>query len=434
MLVLITGVKLFYWIIWFMTKKNITIIKAEDARRVLLEAQGLADDPARNTNIGTLKRLIMQMGYVQVDTINVVHRAHHLTLASRLDNYEPGMLTRLLENDRFLFEHWTHDACVIPSEWFRFWKLRFERQEKRIRENNWWMGRIGNEPDAIIEYVLKKIHDNGPLMTRDFQHLDENNIDAKQENIWWGWKPQKAALEYLWHTGKLLITQRENFHKVYDLAERVLPAEYYNSPIPTKDENIDWACRTALDRLVFATPREIRTYLHAVSIGVAKKWCEDKLKQGEISQVLIEDISAANSKPRVSYAVNDWGKIVRKANKKFDCTWNKRRMHLLCPFDPILRDRSRVLRLFNFDYRFEAFVPAAQRKFGYYVLPILEGDKLIGRLDPKFHRDKNLLKINKVWWEAEVKITAKHKKKLMDAVERLAGFLGAGKVEMSIVN
>lgn len=386
------------------------IISASQARRLLLNAQGLLDNPARRADRGSLRKLIEQLGYVQIDSINVVERAHHLTLHSRLDGYLHEMLYRLLERDRHLFEHWTHDASAIPVEWYPHWKHRFERSAHRIRRNKWWRKRIGEKPDTVLDAVRNRIDREGPLQSRDFEHAD-GQVDA-----WWGWKPQKAALEYLWHTGELAVVRRINFQKVYDLAERVLP-QHHPLPAPEKDEHIDWACRTALERLVLATPSELAAFWHMITSNDARQWCAVAIQSGEAVEVMVE--SADGSKPKPMFALPDWEARLKRVPDV------PQRVRLLSPFDPVLRDRSRAQRLFNFEYRFEAFVPPAKRRYGYYVMPLLEGDAIVGRIDPKFHRDESELVIQNVWWEPGVKPT-KHRHDALDqAVDRLAGFIGA---------
>ncbi|MCZ6543169.1 MAG: winged helix DNA-binding domain-containing protein [Planctomycetota bacterium] len=358
---------------------------------------------------------IDQLGYVQIDSINVLERAHHLTLITRLPGSDRKVLTQLLQKRRSAFEHWTHDASIIPSRWFRYWRLRFPRAAKRIRSNAWWNERMGKKPNQAINYVLKRIEREGSLMAKDFEH------DRRREaGTWWEWKPAKAALEFLWHTGRLAVTARRNFHKVYDLTDRVLPAHVLAESIPDKHEHINWACRTALDRLAFATPGEIAAFFRAVSPADAKHWCGSTLKKGHINEVVVESVDG--SKPRGAYAVVDWEERLAKSKPPPD------EIRLLGPFDPVLRNRKRAKRLFDFDYTFEGFVPSAKRIYGYYVLAILQGDRLIGRLDPKLHRDQKQLEIKGVWWEPKVKVTKARRKELKDAVESLAQFVGASEI------
>jgi uncharacterized protein YcaQ len=385
-------------------------VSAATARRLLLGAQGLLDDPRRKATADALYELIEQMGFVQIDSINVVERAQHLTLAARMQGYQPSLLERLLERQRRLFEHWTHDASAIPTPWYPYWKVRFERYRRKVLEHPWWRERAGPEPERMIDQVRERIAREGPLMTRDFEG------ERAGEQGWWGWKPQKTALEYLWRTGELAIAGRASFHKVYDLAERVLPAGHA-APRPSDAEHLDWACRSALERLGIASPDEVAGFWAAVSLREARAWCDGAATRGEIVPVLVEP--ADGSRPRASYALPDW------ESRAAALPPAPPRIRLLSPFDPILRDRRRTLRLFGFDYRFEAFVPGEHRVHGYYVLPILEGERLIGRLDPKVHREAGLLEVKGLWWEPKVRETKGRRAALEAALDRLAKRVGA---------
>lgn len=390
---------------------NLPVVTVEAARLLLMNAQGLLADPCRRVTPATLQKLVEQMGFVQLDSINVVERAQHLTLASRLDAYRPEHLSRLLEKERSLFEHWTHDASAIPTKWFAHWKPRFASERERILRKPWWRERMGEDPDQVIAQVRERIVHEGPLRSLDFEHKQQGASSA-----WWGWKPQKAALEYLWSTGELMVSRREKFQKVYDLTERVLP-ESSRAPQPTEREHVEWACQTALERLVVATPKEIAEFWHAVGVAQAKAWCEEATRAGRITPVLLE--SSDGTKARVGYALCDWKRRLGRLPEP------PARTRLLSPFDPVLRDRARARRLFKFDYRFEAFVPGPQRQHGYYVLPILEGDRLVGRLDPKFDRSDNLLNIRQIYWEPGIRVTLPRRNGLEKAVGQLAQLIGA---------
>lgn len=393
-------------------------LPAGTARRLLLGAQGLLDDPRRRATADALYEIIERLGFVQIDSINVVERAHHLTLAARLQGYRPRLLERLLERERSLFEHWTHDASAIPTIWYPQWHYRFERYRRRVLEHPWWMERVGPRPDEVIAGVRERVRNEGPLMTRDFEDQRPEGTDK----TWWGWKPEKAALEYLWRTGELAVAGRVNFHKVYDLTERVLP-EAHAAPRPEPGEHIAWACRTALERLGAATADEIAGFWRAISLEEVKGWVERATAAGEIVPVLIEAVDG--SAPRRAWAVPDWEARAAALPPA------PPRIRLLSPFDPILRDRKRTLRLFGFDYRFEAFVPAPKRLWGYYILPILEGERLVGRLDPKLRRYEGVLEIRKVWWEPGVRDAKGRRAALEAAVERLARLCGVERWEIS---
>lgn len=406
---------------------SLPVMAAAQARRLLLGAQGLLDDPDRKATAADLAKLIRRMGFVQIDTINVVERAHHLTLFSRLRGYRHEMLPHLLERKRLLFEHWTHDASAIPLEWFGHWKHRFERHHERIRRHAWWKERLGKDPQGLLEEVKKRIERDGPLLSKDFEREDDGS-GKKESGAWWGWKPQKAALEHLWRTGELSVARRVNFQKVYDLTHRVFP-EHHATPKSEWEEHVDWACRAALERLGVATPSELAAFWNAIDLAEARRWCDARAAKGEIERVMTEGVGdggdgGAESRPRVAFAVSGWRKIVEKLPDP------PRGMRLLSPFDPVIRDRKRLLRLFGFDYSFEAFVPGPKRKYGYYVLPVMDGERMAARLDPKFHRDKGVLEVKKVWWEKGEKPTKARRAELEEAVGRLADFIGAERVEM----
>lgn len=386
------------------------LIPAATARRLFMGAQGLLDEPGTPASKASLAKLIRRMGFVQLDSINVVERAHNLTLHTRMDGYQQEQFTRLLQKDRLLFEHWTHDASAIPVEWFPHWKPRFQKDKTRLQNNAWWQYHFrGVDGNQVVAQVLERITQEGPLKSADFEH-------PGKLGSWWGWKPQKAALDFLWRTGELAIAKRIHFHKVYDLTARVLPEQHF-APEPDGTAHIHWACSTALERLGVASVKELADFWDVLEVAPVKAWCERQTAAGCILPVAVE--AAKGSKPRPAFVAADWETQLKHLPEAPE------RMRLLCPFDPVLRDRARALRIFGFDYRFEAFVPPAKRSYGYFVLPILEGEKIIGRLDPKFHRDQDLLEIKRVWWEPGVKATRARKKALEEAIGRLAGFIGA---------
>ncbi|KAF0241144.1 MAG: hypothetical protein FD180_4603 [Planctomycetota bacterium] len=387
------------------------VIRASEARRLLLGAQGLLDDPRRKATAKGVLSLIERMGFVQVDSINVVERAHHLTLASRLDGYRPAFLAGLLEKDRSLFEHWTHDASAIPTAFFPHWRHRFDRFRARFHDNAWLRERLGPRYRKVMEDMLERVRRDGPVLSRDFDH------DRKGEpGGWWGWKPQKAALEVLWRAGELAIARRDGFQKVYDLMERVFP-EMHALPAPDPHEHTDWACRSALERLGIATPAEIAAFWRAIGLPAARKWCAEAVCLGEAVEVLVESVDGAPRRKAMAFA--DWRERLKQLPSPPD------RARLLSPFDPILRDRKRALRLFGFDYRFEAFVPAPKRKHGYYVMPVLDGEELVARVEPKFRRDSGTLEVRGVWWERRPNRDARFR----EAVERLATLIGATSID-----
>jgi len=389
-------------------------VSAADARRLILQGKGLLDDPARRTTIRTVESMIRRLGFVQLDSINVVERAHHLILLSRLDGYRREHLRRLHESRRSVFEHWTHDASVLPIECFAHWRHRRERLLGNPRVQKWIARMLGESPKKILDAVLQRIEREGPLQSRDFEH------EPGSSSAWWGWKPAKAALECLWWRGEVSVTARVNFQKVYDLTERAYP-EHHALPAPAEEAFIDFCCREALHRLAVATPRELAEFFGALTPAEAKRWCADARTRGEIVDVSID--SADGSPSREAVALPDWERRAERAAQALASLDG--RVRFLSPFDPVIRDRGRAKRLFDFDYRFEAFVPAAKRQYGYYVLPILQGERFLGRADVKLHRNRDELEFKGVWWERGVRQTKALCRAFDDAAERLATFVGA---------
>jgi uncharacterized protein YcaQ len=253
-------------------------------------------------------------------------------------------------------------------------------------------------------------------MSRDF----EAPSGVKRES-WWGWTPQKTALEFLWHTGTAAIAGRQNFNKIYDLSERVHP-ELCRIRTPGRKQHMDWACSTAIERLGVATPGEIAAFWDATSPADATRWCLAAERRGQIVAATVED--AGDGRPRTAFAVADWEQRLARAPEPPSS------IRLLGPFDPVIRDRRRLKRRFDFDYVFEAFVPSSKRVWGYYVLPILEGDRFVGRLDPKLHRDAERLEIKSLHWEPGVRATRTRMRELEDALGVLAKRVGARTVDL----
>ncbi len=390
------------------------IIDNRTARRLFLQRQGLCHDPYRRITNPGLLALIEQLGFVQVDSIQTVERAHHMILFARSQTYRQRQLNRLMEKERALFENWTHDASIIPCRFFPYWKRRFAREEARLRER-WRAIRPGNF-EREVAGVLDHIRNHGPAMAREL-----GNGEAKTKeggSGWWDWHPSKTALEYLWRSGRLAVAARSGFQKVYDLTERVIP-DAARTATPSEDESVDWACRAALDRLGLATSGELAAFWDLVSVEETKAWCRDRASRGELEEVQVQ--SSDGGKPRAAFC---WA----GCDALKDLPEPPKRLRLLSPFDPLIRDRNRTQRLFGFHYRIEVFVPAARRRYGYYVFPILEGERLIGRLDMKHARERDELRVKGVWLEPKVRLSKARRQRLEAELERQRRFTAAGRV------
>ena len=380
-------------------------LSAADARRVLLRLQAL-DGSRPRSGPAAVRRMVERLGYVQVDSINVLDRAHDRILATRLAGYRSEHLRDGLEGTRSLFEHWTHDASVIPAAWVKHWKHRFLRHRRAPRTDAWWNARFGGDPKTTLRTVLARIRRDGPLRTRELEAPQDHRGGG-----WWSWHPEKAAAEHLWRCGRLAIAARDGFEKVYDLFERVVPEAAARAS--SSREHVDWACREAIARLGIATAREVAAFFAAVPVAKVQAWAAQALRRGEVVPVAVE--SASGDRVTEAFAIPEWRSLAAPIESES--------LVPLSPFDPLVRDRRRIERLFGFHYRFEAFVPQAKRLHGYYVLPLLQGDRLVGRIDPRFDRAAEVLVVRGPWWEP--KPPAKRRRLLEAAIDRLAGEVGA---------
>ena len=338
--------------------------------------------------------MINALGFVQIDTIRNVTRAHHHILWSRNQNYREKHLWPLLKS-RQLFEHFTHDASLIPMEYLPMWRRQFTRMEKYVAKAEWFASSLGQQN---IRDIKARIATEGPLST----HAFDTKIEGKREM--WARPPHKKALDKMWYAGELATSHRENFIKFYDLAERVFPAGLH-ADIRPDAEQIDWLCTEALSRLGFATANEIAKFWDAVSTKEARAWAEGRAEieleaaDGSISRAYASPTLAAAPKP-------------------------SSRLRILNPFDPAIRDRTRLQRLFGFAYRNEMFVPKAKRRWGYYVYPLLEGTRFVGRIELKADRKTGVLTVTGFWPEQGVKWGDARRAKLDSELKRFARFVG----------
>ncbi len=382
------------------------------ARRVFLHRHGLLDRPPRTQSKAGLLGLVERLGFIQVDSINTVERAHHMIVLARQPAHRSETLATLLEQDRSLFENWTHDAAVIPTALFPIWRRHFVRVADRLRER--WRSWRREGFEAEFDAVLARIARDGPVLAREL-----SDGTRKGGGGWWDWHPSKTALEYLWRTGALAVTRRDGFQKVYDLTERVIPAVHRESEIddPTL---VDWACRSALARLGFATPGELAGFWGLIGVEEAKAWCE---AVGRIDYATVTVGTADGSKPRLALA--DPTLLALDAENLTPPA----RLRVLSPFDPVIRDRKRTQRLFGFDYRIEVFVPAVKRRYGYYVFPLLDGDRLVGRIDMRCRRDDGVLVVTGLWWELGLRPTKARQGRLEAELDRIARFTDCTQVQ-----
>ena len=385
-----------------------TIIDNQTARRIFLHRHGLSTAPSGAGKGADLAGVIGDLGFVQLDSVNTFARAHDLILWSRRQQYRPAALDHALARDKHVFEHWTHDAAAIDMALYPYWRLKMARDADRLasRWKEWRRAGFMEKTEA----VLRQIADHGSCTSSDVG-ADE----PRGSGGWWDWHPSKTALEYLWRSGQLSVVRRDKFRKVYDLTERVIPAQQLAQTVDT-EQTVDWACGAALDRLGFATSGEIAAFWDIVTAAEARNWCAEALAAGRIIKV---DVIGVDGKPRASYARPDILDVVPAAPVN--------RVRVLSPFDPALRDRQRAARLFGFDYRIEIFVPAAKRKYGYYVFPVIEGAQMIGRIDMK--REGTVLNVRAFWPQSGIRMGQGRIAKLEAEITRAARFGGCTDVQ-----
>jgi uncharacterized protein YcaQ len=384
------------------------VIANEQARALILAKSGLSG-VRQEGGASAVAPLIRRLGYVQLDSIRIIERAHHHILFSRHTGYKPRHLDRLQATTPALFEHWTHDSSLIPMEFYPHWRHRFAAARTRAEA---WHERIGDK--RVIAIVRQHIAEKGASRARDFAHL------GGRTGPWWGWGPAKAALEWLWRTGELAVLERDGFEKVYELAERAIPRTLLGER-PSLSESREWAFTEALDRLGAGTARIIAEFWAktslpesqaVASIAGAQAWIDREKKKGRLIDVVLE--AAPGHRSFQAVARPDIEETVRHLPDPTS------RLRVLSPFDPVLRDRIRLERIFGFDYTIEIFVPGHKRKYGYYVFPLLEGSRFVGRIDMKAERAKDRLAVKALWMEKRLSLTRGRRAKLERELQRQA--------------
>lgn len=343
--------------------------------------------------------MIEQLGFVQLDTIRVVARAHHHILWSRNQNYREPMLNKLLTG-RDVFEHFTHDASVLPMRFYPYWRRQFTQLEEKVRGWEWHRGMLDEHGRNAIKDRIKS---EGALSTEAF--------DTKVKNPkpkMWNRPPHKLALDYMWYAGELSTCYRENFKKFYNLTERVIPAETLAIK-HTDSAQIDWLCSHALSRIGFGSEGDIQRFWAAAELAEVKAWTAAKT-----SELVPVEIQATDKSWHSALALPDIEARLAA------CPAPTSRLRVLNPFDPVIRDRKRLMRLFGFEYTVEMFVPAAKRKWGYYVYPLLEGDRFVGRAEIRADRKKGTLTVERFWAEPGTRWTQARHAKFESEISRLA--------------
>jgi uncharacterized protein len=329
-------------------------ISAAEARCLVLQSQGLAFPAFKKGSTGTLEA-IEHLSYLQIDTLAVAARAHHHTLWSRVKAYREKHLDELLEQ-RKIFEYWSHAASFLPMKDYRFSLPR--KQLFAAGKSHWF-----SQDKKLKQYVYDRIKAEGPLQSKDFEN-------RKRKPGMWNWKPSKRALEQLFQEGRLMVARRRGFQKVYDLTERVLPAGT-DVTLPSKAEFAEYLVLSAVRAQGLVTHKEIcylRKGLDADVGKAVKRLCADE-------RIIPVSVGGWES---------EYFAWPGKPEKIKPVPQNA--VHILSPFDNSVIQRRRLLTFFNFDFMIECYLPEKKRKFGYFCLPVLYGDRFVARFDPKADR------------------------------------------------
>jgi uncharacterized protein YcaQ len=351
---------------------------------LFLERQHLARPRARALTRSRLARFVEDVGGVQLDSINVVERAHYLTLWSRFGPYDRARLDRLVYGRRLLFEYWAHAACLVPTSMLPWWRRAM--LDYRLRHTGWsgWLRRNGK----VVSAVRSAVEANGPMGNGDFA----DRRPPGRRGGWWDWKPAQHALHYLWMTGALAIHSRQHFQKRYDIFERALGRACPVEPVSAA-EFVRWHLERSLHAMGAATETDLSRYLTFPRFegGARRRALRALVDGGDVVEVALEGAST-----RWLALARDLPALRRAAD---DGRPRGRGTTLLSPFDSLLWHRERGARLFGFDYRIEVYTPGPQRVHGYYTLPILHDGHLIGRVDAKTERSARRLEIPHVSFE-----------------------------------
>jgi uncharacterized protein YcaQ len=338
-------------------------LSASEARRLALGAQGFADPAPRSEPAGwDLRRVLGRVGLIQIDSVNVLERAHYLPAFSRLGPYPREALDRLAHRSpRRLFEYWGHEASLIPVEMQPLFRWRMDQAHKDA-----WGGmrKVAEEQPELVASVLEEVRDRGPIAASELSHER-----PRRSGPWWDWSDHKRALEYLFWSGEVSSARRRRFERLYDITERVLPAKVLAAPTPEPEEAQRELLRIAARSLGVFAEGDLREYFRLTG-AEAKPRFGELVEAGDVIPVEVEGWG------RTQGYLDPGARIPRQVNARA----------LLGPFDSLLWARPRVQRIFDFEFRLEIYVPEPKRVHGYYVLPFLLGDELVARVDLKADR------------------------------------------------
>ena len=374
------------------------------ARRIALAAQGFADPrPAGPINRRHLNRVLARLGLLQIDSVSAVVRAHYMPMFSRLGPYPMSLIDDAASGKkRRLFEYWAHEASFLPVE---TWPLMQWRMQRAARHQGIYGGlaRWAKAHKPLIDTIYNEVKARGPIAA--------SQIDgAKGKGGWWGWSDEKHAFEWLFWAGRITTHSRRGFERLYDLPERVIPQDIFNAPAPKPEDAHRELLRISARALGVATYGDLRDYFR-LSPEDMKGRLEELVEEGELLPVKVEGWK------QQAY-LHAGARIPRKVHARA----------LLAPFDPLVFERSRAERLFDFRYRIEIYTPAEKRQYGYYVLPFLLGDTVVARADVKADRPAGVLRVLATY--AEPGAPPETAAEMLEELKLMQSWLGLERMEV----
>ncbi len=380
-------------------------VSPASARRIALAAQGFGR--ARPSSVGTrqLNLLMRRLGLLQLDSVNVLERSHYLPVFARLGSYDKAALDALTFSARGPYrEYWAHEAALIPDVDWPLFRFRMDSFRQRLADGKTWAS-VGQK---TLDWLHAELAANGPMRASEI----ERDAQTPRRGSWWEWDEVKKGLEVMFATGDVVSAGRTRFERTYALPEQVMPAEVLAREVP-----VDEALRTLMERSARAhgigTLTDLADYFRLKTLS-AKPALQSLVDEGIVREVTVAGWG------RPAYLHRD-ARIPRRIETTA----------LLSPFDPVVWERNRALRMFGFHYRIEIYTPAAKRQFGYYSLPILVDEALVGRIDLKNDRQRGVLRVQSAWREPTAAPAGELAERILPCLRELAAWQGLGEIEVA---
>ncbi|MDX8522533.1 winged helix-turn-helix domain-containing protein [Mesorhizobium dulcispinae] len=375
------------------------------ARRIALGAQGFTDPrPGGEPNRRHLARVLSRTGLLQIDSVSAVVRAHYMPLYSRLGPYPLALLDNAaVTRKRAVFEYWAHEASFLPVETYPLMRWRMQRAEQG-EEMYLGLAKWGRERKEMIDEIYREVADRGPIAASDIE-------GHKGNGGWWGWSEAKHAFEWLFWAGRITTAYRRGFERYYDLPERVLPQAVLDLPVPSVEDAHRELLRISARAHGIATYGDLRDYFR-LAPSDTKDRIEELVEAGELLPVRVEGWDKA------AYLHKD-ARFPRRIEARA----------LLAPFDPVVFERTRAEKLFDFRYRIEIYTPAEKRQYGYYVLPFLLGDRIVARVDLRADRPAGVLRAHAAYAEADA--PPETAAQLFEELKQMQAWLGLEAIEVT---